>query len=255
MNVETLLKEDLNGTLIVCPNDWKNVILERLSEEKKIIDVKFLDLNEYRKRWYFDHDLEAVRYVMKRDGISIDNAEELLQNLFYVEKEKSYESGKLNELVRLREELDDRGLLIYDRAFRCQVERRRVIVIGYGTLGSFDRKMFSGEVVGFERKQKIYEISCFEDIETETEHLYDRIYDLILNGTDINDISVLCANEDYEPYFKRFNSYYPLRSSILRKKAWAVRCWEKSSSACWKVPARKRSGPGCRKRKAKRQGS
>ncbi|MBQ2510305.1 MAG: hypothetical protein II529_05740, partial [Erysipelotrichaceae bacterium] len=69
MNVETLLKEDLNGTLIVCPNDWKNVILERLSEEKKIIDVKFLDLNEYRKRWYFDHDLEAVRYVMKRDGI------------------------------------------------------------------------------------------------------------------------------------------------------------------------------------------
>ena len=209
MNVETLLKEDLNGTLIVCPNDWKNVILERLSEEKKIIDVKFLDLNEYRKRWYFDHDLEAVRYVMKRDGISIDNAEELLQNLFYVEKGKSYESGKLNELVRLREELDDRGLLIYDRAFRSQVERRRVIVIGYGTLGSFDRKMFSGEVVGFERKQKIYEISCFEDIETETEHLYDRIFDLILNGTDINDISILCANEDYEPYFKRFNSYYP----------------------------------------------
>ena len=209
MNVETLLKEDLNGTLIVCPNDLKNIILEQLSEEKKIIDVKFLDLNEYRKRWFFDYDTEAVRFVMKRNNISIDNAKELLQNLYYVEKGKDYGNEKLDSLVRLREELDERGLLIYDRPFHSQIEKRRIIVIGYGTLGSFDRKMLDGEIVGFERKERHYEISSFEDIETETEYLYDRIYDLILNGTDINDISILGASEDYEPYFKRFNSYYP----------------------------------------------
>ena len=216
MNLDTLLDRDLSGTLIVCPNDLKNVILERLSEEKKIIDVKFTDRNEYRKRWFFDYDTEALRYVTDRCHLSIDNARELLQNLYYVEPDKVYGNEKLDGLVRLRKELDERGLLIYDPLFHRQVKERKVIVAGYGSPDPFERKIYEGEIIGFEERERRYEISCFEDVETEVQYLYDRIFDLIQKeNVDINDISILNASSEYEPYFKRFNSYYPFTVSYV----------------------------------------
>ena len=207
MDAETL-KEKLDHSLLICPQEYKNRILEALYEEKMVCDVKFMTLEEYRKKYYFDHDIRAVRYLMDSHSLSIANAREILENLIYVEADRTYGNDKLDQLVAYRKQLDELGLLIYDPLFLPSIKGRMVLVMGYGKLGQEDEKIIDGQIEGYELIEKKYRISCFEDIEEEVAHLFEEVYDLLEKGTDINDIHVLNGNGDYESYFRRFNAYY-----------------------------------------------
>ena len=119
--MEILRNIDLDNTLIICPDSFKKTILKHLSMDKKIVDAKFMDLNEYRRNWFFDYDLKSIKYLVDKYGLSINNAKEIIENLYYLE-DKNYDDEKLNKLLSYKKELDDNGLLIYNRLFRKQIE-------------------------------------------------------------------------------------------------------------------------------------
>ena len=48
------LIEKYYHTLVICPDSYKEEILESLYREKLVCDVKFMSLEEYRKKYYFD---------------------------------------------------------------------------------------------------------------------------------------------------------------------------------------------------------
>lgn len=212
--MEILRNIDLDNTLIICPDSFKKTILKHLSIDKKIVDAKFMDLNEYRRNWFFDYDLKSIKYLVDKHGLSINNAKEIIENLYYLE-DKNYDDEKLNKLLSYKKDLDDNGLLIYNRLFRKQIENRKVIVIGYGKLNKEDKKIIDGEVIEYELKDKKYRIDCFDEIEEEVEYLYNSISDLLYeNSVDINNIYILGASTDYDSYFKRFNRYYPFEIEV-----------------------------------------
>lgn len=207
--MELINNMDLDNTLIICPDSFKKTILKSLSEDKKLYNVKFMSIDEYRRNWFFDYDLKSVKYLVDKYGFSINNAKEIINNLYYVD-DKDYEDDKLNGLVRYKKELEENGLLIYNPLFIKQIENRKVIVLGYGRLSKEDKRVINGEVIEYELKEKDYEIYRFEDIEEEIDYLYRSVADLIYeNNIDINNIYVLGVNSDYESYIKRFNNYYP----------------------------------------------
>ena len=200
--------EQFDHSLIICPDASKRSILEDLYKEKRIADLKFMSLSEYRKKYYFDYDFKAIRYLNETHGLSISNAKEILDRLYLAEDGRIYHNEKLGRLVSYKKELYEKGLLIYDPFFLPSIRDRKVFVIGYGQLLEEDARIINGTIIPYEKKEKKYQISCFEEIEEEVLYLYDAISDLLENGEDINHIHVMNATDDYRSYFKRFNEYY-----------------------------------------------
>ncbi|MDO4378397.1 MAG: PD-(D/E)XK nuclease family protein [Erysipelotrichia bacterium] len=209
MNIEQILKDN---TLVICPNSQKERILNYLSENKLIFNIKLMTKEEYKKNYLFDYDERAVYYLYSVKHVLPANAKEILDNLYYIDENKQYKSEKLNYLVETKKELIANGLLIYNPLFKKTINNYNIVVYGYGQLDKFYNSIISGKVVPFENKKRaklpVYRCDTIED---ETEYLFTEITKLIEEGTDINDIFIANANKDYIPYFKRYEKYYNIK--------------------------------------------
>ena len=92
-----------NNLLIICPSTYKIAILKYLEKEKKIYNIKFMSIDEYKKHLLFDYDSKTIHYLVNK-GIKVDNAITLINNLYYIEN-KVYNNEKLDYLVSIKKEL------------------------------------------------------------------------------------------------------------------------------------------------------
>ena len=115
--VNYMLEELKDETLIICPNSYKNEILEFLTNNKLIINIKIMSFNEYKRNYYFDYDIKTIKYLYDKYDMKIENIKELIDNLYYIE-DKKYNNSKLDYLVSIKKELDDNNLLIYNPYFK-----------------------------------------------------------------------------------------------------------------------------------------
>lgn len=200
---------DLENTLIICPIEYKNRLLESFSNEKKIINVNFMTLEEYKKNYYFDYGIEAIIFLTSKK-LSVENAKEILENICFVENTK-YDNPKLDKLVEYKNDLIKNDLLLYNKLFKPYLKTKNIIVLGYGKLNKHDLSIIEGKTIKIIEEEcinKKYIINEFSSIEEEVEHLYINIYDLLEKGIDINNIYVTNVSKDYEPYLNRYNSYF-----------------------------------------------
>ena len=198
-----------NDTLIICPNSYKNKLLASFYSEKKIINVSFMTIEEYKKNYYFDYNYRTIKYLMDKYGYSVNNAKEIIENIYYLE-DKEYGIQKLDDLVKYKKELIQNDLLIFNKLFKKYLNNKKVLVIGYGKLDKFNSKLFSN-VVEYKYQEKQYDIYEFSDIEKEVEYVYNTIFDLLNKGVDINKIYLLNVVDEYQNYLKRFNTYYDFK--------------------------------------------
>ena len=54
-----------NNELIICPNSIKIEILKYLENNKKILNIKFMSIDEYKKHLLFDYDEKTIHYLVK----------------------------------------------------------------------------------------------------------------------------------------------------------------------------------------------
>ena len=198
-----------NDTLVICPNSYKKKLLASFYNEKKIINVSFMTIEEYKKNYFFDYDYKAIKYLMDKHGYSVNNAKEIIENIYYVE-DKEYGIQKLDDLVKYKKELIQNNLLIFNKLFNKYLNNKKVLVYGYGQLDEFNSKLFSN-VVEYDYINKQYDIYEFSDIEKEVEYIYNTIFDLLNKGVDINKIYLLNVADEYQNYLKRFNTYYDFK--------------------------------------------
>ncbi len=202
-----MINEIKDNTLIVCPSVYKKSILKYLSDNKLLINVSFLSIEEYKKNYFFDYDYKAILYLCNTYKLSVNNAKEIINNLYYVE-DKDYDNKKLNDLVKYKKELND--YLIYNPLFKEYIKSKHIVVMGYGKLDSFSKSLFKEDTTFIEYpfNDKKYQINTFNNIDKEVEYLYDSIFDLLESGVDINNIHVLNISDEYLSYIKRYNSYF-----------------------------------------------
>ena len=202
-------------TLIICPNSYKDEILEYLTNNKKIINIKIMTLNEVVKNSYFDYDIKTIKYLYDKYNMKIDNIKELLNNLYYVEN-KEYHNNKLDYLVSIKKELDDNNLLIYNPYFKKYLDWNKIIY-GYGQIDECFNKPLKGvpiynyRPVNLNRK---YQVLHANDISMECEYVFNKIIDLLNEGVDINNIYLMNVDSEYTPYLKRFSKYYGININI-----------------------------------------
>ena len=61
-----MLKDIKDNTIIICNNSYKIQILKSI---KKLINIKFMSMDEFIKSYYFDYDEKTILYVIKKYNI------------------------------------------------------------------------------------------------------------------------------------------------------------------------------------------
>ena len=209
-----MLNNIKDNTLIICPSGLKKKILKELSSNKKILNISFLSIGEYKKNYYFDYDYKAIKYLLDVYHLSVNNSKEIIDNLYYVE-EKDYGNKKLNDLVKYKKELND--LLIYNPLFKEYIKNKNITVTGYGKMSEHTKSMFSDntDYIEYSYNDKHYDINTFNNIDEEVEYIYNSIFDLLESGVDINKIYLLNVTDEYSSYIKRYNTYYSFKINYI----------------------------------------
>lgn len=202
-----------DNLLIICPNSYKLAILKYLNDNKLILDIKFMTINEYKKCIKFDYNIDTIHYLVNKN-MKVENAITILDNLYYID-DKKYNNDKLDYLVNIKKELDSNSLLIYDNLFYKILKRRKVIVYGYGLLNSFNKKLFNDAlVIPYNKTNKKYDIYHFVSIRDEVEFVFQKICDLLKSGININKISLMNIDSEYLPFIKMMEEFYDIKVDI-----------------------------------------
>lgn len=204
-----------DNTIVITNSENKEKLLKYINENKLLINIKFMDINEFKKHYLFDYNVDTIYYLYSKGDshipMKVENAIEIINNLYYVDINKEYNSDKLNYLVSIKKELIDKDLLIFDKHFSNYIKSKNVICYDYYDLTKVDKSLLdeinttyiNEEYSPF--KPKLY---CFKTLNEETEYVFNRISDLLINGVDINNIKLIVSNSEYISVIKRFSIFY-----------------------------------------------
>lgn len=208
---ENMLEDIKSNSIIICNNLYKEQILRNL---KKLINIKFMSMDEFIKSYYFDYDEKTILYLIKKYNIKYDLALEYLNNLIYVE-DKIYNSPKLDYLVNLKKELSSKNLLIFNTKFKDYIKDKDIIIYKYelSKQEKYLLKNINYKVISKKYNNYIPNIYGFNDIESEVEYVAFSISKLIDKKVDIKNIKLTNITEEYINVIEKIFSFYNLKIS------------------------------------------
>ena len=208
------IKELKNNSLLICPNDIKKIILQELNKLNKLLNIKFMTIEELVKKYYFDYDNKTILYLINNYHINYDIAIIYLRNIYYV-GDSNYTDSKLNKLKNIKKDLQEHNLLIKDKLFKDFLKNKEIIVYGYDYLVDINNKVIKDiskdypvRIIDKEYQEyphAIYEASTMEE---EIEFVCKQICELIDKGVDINKIKLSNISSEYNIPLKRIFSMY-----------------------------------------------
>lgn len=195
------------NTIYVVPSNIKKNMLLELNKEK-LLNVKFISLEELIDKLTFTYDKEAVCFITNKYGVKPEVAYTYLNNLRYISDTKD---DNMTKLINIKEELDKENLLTYGKEFNSYLKDKSIEVYGYDYIPNFYKKYLSdigAKIIPKEYGNYKHDIYEFTFIDDEIEYVANRIIDLINSGIDINNIKLTNINRDYiEPIARIFSLY------------------------------------------------
>lgn len=217
--------EKINSyTLIVTELENKEKILNYLNIQKKMLPIKFMTLDQLKKKILFDYDEEAIYYLMKNFNYKYETALNYIENMYYVDN-KCFDIPKLKLLLDLKKELDHNKLLYYDQYFTEYLRHTNVIFFGYEI--TFEIKKYSNIIEKYTttsykslpiKNKFIPTIIEFDNIENEVTYVAIKILKLIEKGIDINKIKLI-AQDNYFKEISKIFSFYDIPININKKES------------------------------------
>jgi len=205
----SMLESIKDNSIIICNSSCKIQILKNIN---KLINIKFMSMNEFIKSYYFDYDEKTILYLINKYDIKYEIALEYLDNLIYIE-DKKYNNEKLDFLVDLKSDLINNNLLIFNNKFKNYIKDKDIIIYNY-SLSKFEKhllKSINYKII--EEKANYYEPSIYEfnTIEEEIEFVAKEISKLINNGVDIDKIKLTNISNDYINILSKIFNFYNLK--------------------------------------------
>ena len=96
-----------NGDIVI--TDKKLQILEILNKKQKILNIKIMNLEEFKKRYFGYYDERAIYYLIDKYHYKYEIAKMYLNNFLFI-----------NEL---KEELKEKNLIIEEPMFKNNIKR------------------------------------------------------------------------------------------------------------------------------------
>ena len=190
---------DFNNKIVIIKDEFKNDLLLLLSNT--LLNVKIITLSELKKNYYFDYDEESIYYVSNKYNVNYDIAKTYIKNLYYL---KDIDNEKVRFLNSIKSDLDNVGLLKYNKLFKSFLSGKDILLIDMDYVDEFYNNIFNelGRICNIEKynidfkksKKELYESSSIIE---EVELVGSKICELIKNGISINNIKLTNVNEDY----------------------------------------------------------
>lgn len=203
-----------DNSLIICPNQTKTKILKELSQTKKLVNIKFMTKEEYKKIYYFSYDDKLLAYLIKKYNYNIDVARVYINNLYVIDENKTYKSPKLNFLKDLKKELIKAGLLIYNNTYKEYLKNKNIIVKNEYNLEKYEEEMLGIKEEHVPEKTITAPVMECNTLEEEVNQVCLEIINLLKTGVDINKIYLTNVSSDYLYTIKSLFSFYHIPINI-----------------------------------------
>ena len=209
--------------LIICPNEEKLKILDQISKEEKLYDLKFMTKEEYKKNYYYNYDERALYYLLSKYKYNLDVAKVYLKNLYVIDEQKDYESPKLTFLKQLKLELKENNLLEENLNFKNYIKQKKILVKSYYDLEKYEEEILKTKVEIPLSTLNIPVVEC-QTLEEEVNQVCLKILALLKEGVDINKIYLSNISNDYYYTINKLFTYYnipinlDMRNSIYSTK-------------------------------------
>ncbi len=203
-----------DNSLIICPNQTKTKILKGLSQTKKLVNIKFMTKEEYKKIYYFSYDDKLLAYLIKKYNYNIDVARVYINNLYVIDENKTYKSPKLNFLKDLKKELIKEGLLIYNNTYKEYLKNKNIIVKNEYNLEKYEEEMLGIKEEHVPEKTITAPVMECNTLEEEVNQVCLEIINLLKTGVDINKIYLTNISSDYLYTIKSLFSFYHIPINI-----------------------------------------
>lgn len=210
----------MNKTLYIVNNSYKERMLR---ENKSLLNVKYMSLEEFKKAYLFDYDEEIIYYVMKTRNVKYEIAKSYIDNLYFTWNTKDIDDPKIVELKDLYYELKEECLLKKNYMFKEYLKQVKIVVKGY-LLSKFDKKVLDSvreitnvEIEPIKENNYIPMVYEFNTIEEEVVFVATSIIEK-LQDTDISHIK-LSFTKEYEysirTIFNMFNIPINLKNTSI----------------------------------------
>ena len=206
-----------NKTIIICEENYKMNILKQLSQSKLFLDVKFFSKKEFFNEYLFKYNEKTISYLVNKYNYKVDVAKMYLENLYYIDENKEYNSSKLQFLVNLKRELLENNLLVFNSNFKEYIKNFKIIVLNYPFIEKYELDIFDSieaEIINDFEEYKIDKVYEFETMEDEINFVCKNICKLILDGVDINSIKLAGVTNDYFNDLGRLFNFYNIPIKI-----------------------------------------
>lgn len=203
-----------DNSLIICPNQTKTKILKELSQTKKLVNIKFMTKEEYKKIYYFSYDDKLLACLIKKYNYNIDVARVYINNLYVIDENKTYKSPKLNFLKDLKKELIKEGLLIYNNTYKEYLKNKNIIVKNEYNLEKYEEEMLGIKEEHVPEKTITAPVMECNTLEEEVNQVCLEIINLLKTGVDINKIYLTNISSDYLYTIKSLFSFYHIPINI-----------------------------------------
>ncbi len=201
-----------NDSILIVPSQIKEKILTEMNKKSKLFNVKLMEINEFKKEYFFDYTTETIFYVMKHYNYDYEFSLDIINNLYFLSSE-NYNHEKLKFLLNIKNELINNNLLIFDNVFKISLETKKIYVYGYDYINNFYKKMFSTLNVNYidQNISKFnHDIMEFDTIQDEVIFVANKICELIENKIDLNKIKIINPSSNYNATIKRIFNLFNL---------------------------------------------
>ena len=206
-----------NYDLVITSNSNKKRILRKLNEEKKLVNIKFMSLDELLSSLSFSFDQKSIYHVMKQYDIKYNNAKVYLDNIRYVSD--NLNNDKMNKLKEIKELVKDD--LIIDDDFKKYIKDKKVCIYGYDYITNYQKSVIEGinyEIINNPVDINSHNIYEFNKIDDEIVFVLSSINKLIRDGIDINKIKLINVTDDYLFRLKIISNLFNIRINFNESK-------------------------------------
>ena len=201
-----------NDSILIVPSQVKEKILTEMDKKSKLFNVKLMEINEFKRKYFFDYTTETIFYVMKHYNYDYEFSLDIINNLYFLSSE-NYDHEKLKFLLNIKNELINNNLLIFDNVFKIALGNKKIYVYGYDYINNFYKKAFSALNVNY-IEQNIskfnHDIMEFDTIQDEVIFVANKICELIENKIELNKIKIINPSSDYNATIKRIFNLFNL---------------------------------------------
>ena len=194
--------EDIkDNSLLIIPSNIKEKVLDYINNKNKLINVKIISLNELKKELLFDIDPESIPFLMSKYPYKKEVIEEYISNLYYVE-DKSYNIKRLEDLVKIKKELNDKNLIIKHNRLLNYYKDKNIYVYGYDYIDKFNQRLLDNfNNVTYIKKETINN-TCnvyeFKDLTDEIYFILEKVCNLIDNDIPVDKIVITNLDDNYK---------------------------------------------------------